>query len=405
MARSLGLSTYLALARRESPLLQEISGDRPSGQVLWLHCADTARLGAIARLGQRLATQRPELSVILTIPPGSPEPKNLPKPVLCVACPSENPQDIRLFLDHWSPDGCLWLGPWLRPALIDAAARRNVPLALLDADEPGLENRRWRWVPEPVKATLLKFSTILAHSDEALPRLRRMVGNSRQVQASGRLLEDSPALPCNDTDLEELTTTLAGRPVWLASQVQLSEIGAVLDAHRAVTRLSHRTLMILVPDNADEAEKIAHLCIRENWSVGRWDDGESPERNTQILISEDKRELGLWYRVAPITFMGSSLVSGQGGRNPLEPAALGSAVLYGPGVRTYLDSYSRLAQAGAARIVRDADSLISALSLVSAPDQAAAMAHAGWEVVSEGAEVSDQIIEIAQNALDAKGAD
>ena len=74
-----------------------------------------------------------------------------------------------------------------------------------------------------------------------------------------------------------------------------------------------------------------------------------------MLVSEDTKELGLWYRVAPVTLMGSSMVSGEGGRNPLEAAALGSAVLYGPGVRDYLDSYSRLAQAGAARGLRRPD--------------------------------------------------
>ena len=65
-------------------------------------------------------------------------------------------------------------------------------------------------------------------------------------------------------------------------------------------------------------------------------------------------------------------------------------------------TYSRLAKAGAARIVKDSDSLSSALSQLTAPDQVAAMAHAGWETVSEGAEVSDQIISLAQTLLDEK---
>jgi 3-deoxy-D-manno-octulosonic-acid transferase len=101
-----------------------------------------------------------------------------------------------------------------------------------------------------------------------------------------------------------------------------------------------------------------------------------------------------------VTFLGSSLAPKLGGQNPLEPAALGSAVLYGPSIRTHLDAYSRLAEAGAARIVRDVDSLVSALQQVLAPDVTARMAHAGWEIVSEGAEVSGQIIALLQDTLD-----
>ncbi len=66
----------------------------------------------------------------------------------------------------------------------------------------------------------------------------------------------------------------------------------------------------------------------------------------------------------------------------------------------HLDAYSRLAAAGAARIVKDADGLGSAVLRLIAPDLAASMAHSGWEVVSEGAEVIDSVIDLVQSALD-----
>ncbi len=404
MARSLGLSAYLAFARRETAVLKDITQPRPRGSLVWLHCADPARARSLAQLGLRLMAQRGAVHLILTTPPGQPVPGPLPSGVTVVDSPSENPSDIRLFLEHWHPDACLWLGPWLRPALIDAAYRRKMALFLLDADEPALEHRRWRLMPEPIKGTLPLFDAILGHSVEAGSRLSRLAPVLDLMHNSGPLLEESPALPCNDTDLEELAQALGGRPVWLASQVHPQELTSILTAHRSVLRLAHRTLLIIVPDDTSTSQSIRDACRDEGWHVASWDDGDIPGAKTQVLISEDKRELGLWYRSAPVSLMGCSLIAGEGGRNPFEAAALGSAVLYGPGVRNYLDSYSRLAQAGAARIVKDADSLANALTLVTAPDQAAAMAHAGWEVVSEGAEVSDQIIALVQDALDARGA-
>ncbi|WP_299349517.1 glycosyltransferase N-terminal domain-containing protein [uncultured Shimia sp.] len=404
MARSLGLSAYLAFARRQAPVLAPIQDARPQGQLVWLHCADPARAHVLAQAGLRLAAQRGQTGLILTTPPGHPIARDLPAGVVLAECPSENPADIQAFLYHWRPDACLWLGPWLRPALIEATNLRGIPQMLLDADEPALAHKKWRLMPEPITGTLPLFNAILSHSTEAANRLTRLAPISDLMHKSGPLLEDSPALPCNETDLEGLGEALGGRPVWLASQIHLDEMRPILMAHRTVLRLAHRTLLVIVPDDPTQAQAIHKLCQEDRWNVASWDDGELPDPNTQVLISEDRRELGLWYRVAPVTLMGSSLVPGQGGRNPLEAAALGSAVLYGPGVRDYLDSYSRLASAGAARIVKDADSLATALGLVTAPDQAAAMAHAGWEIVSEGAEVSDQIIALAQDALDERGA-
>ena len=79
---------------------------------------------------------------------------------------------------------------------------------------------------------------------------------------------------------------------------------------------------------------------------------------------------------------------------------MGAAILYGPKVRHFLPSYTRLAAAGAARIVNDAEGLGTAVSRLIAPDHAATMAHAGWDVISRGAVLVDQISEMVQDALD-----
>ena len=66
----------------------------------------------------------------------------------------------------------------------------------------------------------------------------------------------------------------------------------------------------------------------------------------------------------------------------------------------YLDSYSRFAEAGAARIVRDANTLASAVSRLIAPDKSAAMAHAAWEVASRSAALTDRIADLVHDRFD-----
>lgn len=400
MARSLGLSAYLALARRLPSQLPAIDCPRPSGEIIWIHCAEPSRARTLAKLGLRLAAQRDGASLLLTTPPGTLLTQTLPNGVIWQACPSENPSDIAVFLAHWAPDIVLWLGPALRPGLIDALHSHNVPTLFLEAFQPTIDKKRWRWGPDPMRGTLERFTAIFAQNKSATARFRKLLGDRADVHRSGVLMEEAAVLPANESDLEELRQSLAGRPVWLAAHLQPDELHIVLSAHRAALRLSYRMLLVITPDRAEDAARMQAVLRSEDWRVADWEDGEFPQENTQVLFARTSDELGLWYRVAPVSLVGSSLFPGAGGRDPLEAAALGSAILYGPSVRRYLSSYTRLANLGAARSVKDAESLSKALIALSAPDQVAVMAHAGWQVVSDSAAVSDKVLEHAHLLLD-----
>ena len=401
MARSLSLATYLAFARRQPVANAPEQSARPIGELVWVHCSEPPRARSAARLGQRLTRQRPGSSLLLTVSEAKSQAHVQNDKAISATLPSEHPHDVRRFLEHWQPDLMIWMGPWLRPSLIEEAYRRSIPSILLEADTPGVEKQLWRWSPEPTRATLERFSVILAVNEAATARLRRTLPNPGPViKTSGKVQEDNPVLPCRDEYLEEVRVALGGRPVWLAAYVQPQELPVILAAYRKVLKLSHRMLLIVVPDKPVHVQNMREMIARSELRLAEWDDGIFPDDNTHVLLTETTDELGLWYRIAPITFMGASLVPGTGGYDPLEPASLGSAILYGPNVRRHLESFSRLAEAGGARIVNDAASLTAALTQLTAPDQVAAMAHAGWQVISEGAEITDEIVTLSHRLLD-----
>ncbi|MDX1781320.1 MAG: glycosyltransferase N-terminal domain-containing protein [Thalassovita sp.] len=404
MARSLSLAAYMALARR-APRNPVAFGDaRPAGELIWAHVSSLPKAAAILQLFHRLKPLRPNLHAVLTTAPGLPRPDHLKDDVFWQQIPEESVPAIDAFLSHWRPDLCLWSGGHLRPAMIEMTARRNVPLYLVDAETAALEEARFRWLPDMSRGILRRFRKIMATDNSAGQRLRRMGLGNEDVAVTGPMQEGRAALTCDEDTRDELAAMLAGRPVWLAAMVQREEIDTVTRAHRSSMRFAHRQLLILVPDDETMGPRYARRLRDEGWVIAEWSKGEYPEEATQILLADTRGDMGLWYRLAPITLMGSSLVSGYGGRDPYEPAALGSAILYGPNVSRYLSAYSRFAAAGAARIVKDADTLAHAISQLSAPDQAAAMAHAAWEVSSSGAEVTDALIELIQDELDLREA-
>lgn len=288
----------------------------------------------------------------------------------------------------------------MRGALMAAAAQAGVPLFLVDAAEADLERGGPAWMPALRNRRLHRFDAALARDEAAARRLRRGGMTPETISVTGPLEEGSSPLPCDEAELQRLADGLRGRPVWLAAMTQPGEVSAVLQAHRAAMRLSHRLLLILVPERPEDGDAAAQALGAAKLAAARRSEGTRPDDTTQVYLADTRGETGLWYRLAPVTFMASSLEAGHGGRDPYEAAALGSAVIYGPEATDHLDDYARLVAAGAARRVTDATSLSAALTQMIAPDRAAAMAQAGWAIVSAGAEVTDRITDLVLDTLD-----
>ncbi|WP_297772223.1 glycosyltransferase N-terminal domain-containing protein [uncultured Roseovarius sp.] len=400
MSRSLSLAAYLAYTRRAGRPGPDPAQERPDGTLIWVHAVDAGRADTLVHLADRLVGQRPGLCVLLTTKGEIPARIKSKGPVLWQSVPDDNVPAAESFLSHWRPDICLWTGGDLRPALLTCAARQNIPLYFVDADEERLERPVWRWFPDIPRAVFSLFSEILTRTESAARLVRRFGAPESIVSVTGAFQEGAMTLPFNAAERDEMAELLRSRPLWLAAMIRLDELEIVLESHREVSRLAHRSLLILVPDDLEDTDAIKAVLDAQDWRTAIWSEGGLPGETTQIILADTRGEMGLWYRLAPVTFMGSSLVSGQHGRDPNEPAAHGSAILYGPNVGRYLNRYSNYAEAGAARIVRDAETLTAAVQRLIAPDQAAAMAHAAWDVASRGAAVTDRILDMLLDRLD-----
>ena len=312
---------------------------------------------------------------------------------------------VSAFLDHWRPDICIWTGGYFLPNALVSARERNMPMLLVDADEDGVRSSAGRWIPSLAGKSLSCFDHIFVSDNQTAQRLIRKGIPKERIDSTAPLQISSNPPTVNEDFVDEINQMLASRLVWLAAHVQLDEADAVLDAHASAVRLSHRLLLVMTPGAGTTLESLRDKLRERSLRWVDWDNGEEPDDFCQVLITEGGAELGQWYRVAPVTFLGSSLAPGHGGSNPFDAAAFGSAVLYGPNIRDHMASYSRLASAGAARIVKDAEGLAAGVMRLIAPDSAATMALAAWEVVSEGAEITDQLIDMIQDTLDRRGED
>lgn len=402
MARSLALALYLITAGRGGQEGEPARAQRPDGPVLWLHLGQDEATHRLAQLATRLMRDRPDLKLLITC--GAKEPdelKGFPPSSVTDHLPPDNPAMARGFLDHWRPDVAILTGSSLPPAMIVEAHERGIPLILADIRMTAAAERNWRWRKGMAASLLGRFRRILVQDPETATRLRRLGGRGISVDVAGRIEETTEPLPCNERERASLAELVQTRPIWLAAACNAAEEEAIVAAHSQALRLAHRMLLILSPADPERATAVAERLRREGWIVAERARDEEPEAEVQIFITDGDSELGLWYRLAPVTFMGGTLIEGGPGRNPFEPAAFGSAILHGPNAGAYPDAYARLTDARATRLVTSQAALAEAVTELIAADKAAILAHNAWAASSGGAEVAERVTQAILAELDA----
>jgi len=392
MTRSLGLTLYaLTAGRREAPLPDWPAC--PEGRVVWLHAPGAGSVQGLVELGLRLRAEA-GLSPVLTAPPGTAGPV---RGLVVTEPPPDTGAAARAFLDRFRPVLGILAEGELRPMLLRAADDRGVSLMLVDGRAPVFPaGVRPLW-PGMTRAILSRFRHVLAVDDEAARQFRRRGAPESVLAVPGRMEEGRRVLPCTEAERAALAQQLKSRPVWFAACVPEAEEAAVIAAHRAVLRMAHRMLLILAPETPERAAALAEsLAAAEGWGTARRSAEEEADDDVQVYLAEGDAEYGLWYRLAPVTWLGGSLAGPGCARDPFEAAQLGSAILCGPRVGGWGAAFDRLAEARAVRQVETPAALAEALGDLLAPNRAARLAQAAWAVASAGSEVTDEVVRLAR---------
>ena len=364
---------------------------RPEGDFLWLHLAGPRHITAAMALAERFALDH-GLPAVVTA--GFSCQAMLPNGCVWAVPPADSQGAVQSFLAHWSPKAVVMIGASLRPVILAEAKAQNLPLILAEAETPDIMGGFNPFSAGALRKSVLAFDAIMA-VDETSARAYRKLG-ANHVQKLGRIQHNVHVLHHNEPERAALATIFATRPVWLAVDVPIEEEASVIAAHRAALRLAHRLLLIFIPQNSARAPILAQMMEdSDGWIVARRDLEQDPDPETSVYIADYGQEYGLWYRLAPTSFMGGSLLGAGCARSPMEPAALGSAIIHGRKVGGYGAEFGRLGAALATSPVGTPLELAEAVADLLAPDRAARLAHAAWVVTSDGAEAVERIVQMA----------
>jgi 3-deoxy-D-manno-octulosonic-acid transferase len=337
-----------------------VSADvRPVGPLVWIHGASVGEVLAAAALIEKLRALN--LRILLTsgtVTSAAIVAKRFPADVIHQYVPYDSPRYVARFLDHWRPSLALFIESDLWPNLILSSAARRLPMVLINGRMSQRSFPRWRRVAGTISALLGRFELCLAQSQLDGERFAAL--GSRNVTVTGNLKLDVPAPPADSGKLERLMSLTRGRPVVVAASTHPGEEEILVEAHKTLAGFFSGLLTVIVPRHADRGEAIARMIAASGLHAGLRSREELPTAATDIYVADTMGEMGLFYRLAPIVFMGGSLVE-HGGQNPIEAVKLGASVVHGPHVFNFTDVYEALDAAHGARRADSQEALVKQL--------------------------------------------
>ena len=338
----------------------EASLPRPAGPLIWVHGASVGEMLAVIPLIERLRAKN--FAVLMTsgtVTSAALAERRLPAGALHQFIPLDAPRFVGRFLDHWRPDLALFVESDLWPNLIVDCADREIPMILVNGRVSERSFRRWRFLPRAIAALLGRFDLCLAQSNADAQRYRAL--GAPRISSIGNLKLDVPAPPADPPTLSRLTSIVLTRSVIAAASTHASEENEIIAAHRRLRAKNPTLLTIIAPRHPERGPGIAEAAKGAGLSVALRSRGDWPKPDVDVFIADTLGELGLIYRLAPIVFMGGSLVS-RGGQNPIEAIRLGAAIVHGPHVWNFAEIYATLDAEHGAELVADEDALTSCLA-------------------------------------------
>lgn len=361
------------------------SAQRPNSSQIWIHAASVGESLAALPLIDAIHDRYPEFGFLVTsgtVTSATIMQERLPSFAIHQYAPVDIPMVTRRFLNYWQPDIALLLESEFWPNMLLDLDRRAIPRVLVNGRVSPESHRRWTSIHPIIEKLLAGFAVCLAQSDRDAQFLGEL--GAPNVVATGNIKDGAAPLAADAQQLADLAAIVGERPRWVAASTHPGEEDAAARVHQTLHDRFPDLLTIIVPRHPERGVGIQKEIEELGLAVARRSAGDSLSPDTTIYVADTLGELGLWYRLAPVVFVGKSLV-GTGGQNPLEPARLGCALVFGPSMSNFEQISEELLSCGAARRIADQEDLATVLAdLLGQPEMMDEMARAGLDYGATG---------------------
>ncbi|HKB91952.1 MAG TPA: glycosyltransferase N-terminal domain-containing protein [Opitutaceae bacterium] len=276
------------------------------------------------------------------------------------------------------------------PEHLAQATRRGVPVIAINARLSDCSFERMQRVSFLIPALFGSPQKILACSENDARRFRELGFESNRIVTTGNIKLDLTIPLLSPEQKEKLRTELGlirGGMILLGSSTWAGEEVGLIQVLKAARSRGLNVSLLLVPRHAERREEIVGILAKSGLRYHLRSNGAAPGA-VDIAVGDTTGELRKFTQLADLVFCGKSLAPHNGGQTPVEAAALGRPILFGPFMTNFKEISRSLLDGGAAREVLNHSELVAAgVELLTNPADREKMAEAArkWHKTNQGA--------------------
>jgi 3-deoxy-D-manno-octulosonic-acid transferase len=260
--------------------------------------------------------------------------------------------------------------------------------------------RRWQHAKGWISAILATFDLCLAQTDEARHRLEKL--GAKRVLSLGNLKYAAAPAPFDEKSLAKLKSEIGDRPLWLMASTHEGEEEIAAQVHKDCARDFPNLLTIVLPRHPSRGDAIAALLNDHGLRTSQRSKAAPILPDTSVLLADTLGETGLFFRLSPIVCMGGTFA--WQGHNPIEPAQVGGALLFGPRMANFAEIAAEMLESGAAlQVATPADLTREIKRFLSDKGLTERLSRQAFTFVSEKSHILESILEKIAPYLSAKG--
>jgi 3-deoxy-D-manno-octulosonic-acid transferase len=382
--------------------------------VIWLHAVSVGEVGLCTQLIRALEPRVPNAKIVVscTTTTGMNEyRKRLPTRITKIYYPIDRRKYVRRALATINPEAIVLLEAEIWPNFLWRASDLNMPLFLANARLSDRSYPRYRRLGWLFRRLFAAFDGVGCQNEEDAQRLRAVGCRENAVQVVGNLKFDAAKLSerrhldvrglLQQIGVPDDAVILVAGSTHDGEELMLAEIAARL--RQKIPKL----FLVIVPRHAERAKNISQqfraqgiksICRSEIIRGVQLQPGD-----VDCLLVNTTGELMFFYEHADLVFVGKSITA-NGGQNPIEPAALGKPVLFGPNMQNFTDIVRILLKRNAAVQVKNAEELERALAdLLQNSARRTELGQRALAAVAENLGAVERTVEMLLPHLSARG--
>jgi 3-deoxy-D-manno-octulosonic-acid transferase len=382
--------------------------------VIWMHAVSVGEVGLCTQLIRALEPRVPNAKIVVscTTTTGMHEyRRRLPTRVTKIYYPIDRRKYARRALATINPEAIILLEAEIWPNFLWRANDLKIPIFLTNARLSNRSYPRYKRFGWLFRRLFASFEGVGCQNEEDAQRLRAVGCRESKVQVVGNLKFDVAKLPeRRHLDVRGLLQQIgvpADALIVVAGSTHDGEEVMLAEMAARLRKTIPRLFLIIVPRHQERTRNITQqFRARSLRSISRTEIIPATRLRpgeVDCLLVNTTGELMFFYEYAQVVFIGKSLTA-MGGQNPIEPAALGKPVIFGPHMQNFQDIARILLKHQAAVQVKDAAELERVLGeLLADPARRTELSRQALEAVAENHGAIERTVEMILPHLKARG--